>query len=266
MYVLSAGGGLWKTPNFFINEPTWQALTDNLTSTNGGSFAFGSVPGTIYLGLGDPFNRAAAGGYMYKSTDGGLSWEEPLILSSPLGLAASFINQVRVDNSQPVDIVIVMTDCGIFRSTDAGKSYLFSYDSGNYGMEMYIAYTSIGWIGYDYGGFIYPGVFALKQFLSSSDHGATWSVQTSNWNSITDGLALRTTFSVAVDGDSVVYAQVAKMDGSQLNIFKSIDGGINWIDLKCNASYVPTNPNAGLALCLYSSFFEFLYYVYFNFQ
>src|SRR5258706_6097297 len=36
---------------------------------------------TLYLGTGDPFNYAP-GGFMVKSSDGGQTWSEPIILSS----------------------------------------------------------------------------------------------------------------------------------------------------------------------------------------
>ena len=54
MYVLTSGGGLWKTATFTHKNPHWAAKTDALISTSGGSAAFGRNPNTLYLGIGDP--------------------------------------------------------------------------------------------------------------------------------------------------------------------------------------------------------------------
>src|SRR5215510_3821285 len=56
LYLLTSGGGLWKTTTFTHTNPHWEAKTDALISTSGGSVAFGRNPETLYLGIGDPFD------------------------------------------------------------------------------------------------------------------------------------------------------------------------------------------------------------------
>ena len=56
LYVLTSGGGLWKTTTFTHTNPRWEAQTDALISTTGGAVAFGRNPETLYLGIGDPFD------------------------------------------------------------------------------------------------------------------------------------------------------------------------------------------------------------------
>ncbi len=67
VYLLSSGGGLWKTTNFGAQNPTWVPKTDGIYATSGGGVAFGRTPDVLYLGSGDPFDLGV-GGIMYKSS------------------------------------------------------------------------------------------------------------------------------------------------------------------------------------------------------
>src|SRR5205814_7716863 len=57
VYLLTSGGGLWKTTNFESSNTSWIPLTDNLPTTGGGAVAFGRSPNVLYLGLGDPYDQ-----------------------------------------------------------------------------------------------------------------------------------------------------------------------------------------------------------------
>src|SRR6185369_11148128 len=76
VYLLTSGGGLWKTTNFSASQPTWVPKTDGIYGTAGGGAAFGRTPDVIYIGSGDPFDLGV-GGIIYKSTDGGDTWSAP---------------------------------------------------------------------------------------------------------------------------------------------------------------------------------------------
>jgi len=68
VYVLAAGGGLWKTTNFLSSPPTWTALTDFVGSNISGSAAFGRTTSTIFVGSGDPFDPAISFGPLSSET------------------------------------------------------------------------------------------------------------------------------------------------------------------------------------------------------
>src|SRR5262249_50751105 len=57
VYVLTSGGGLWRTNNWTSAQTQWTALTDDLPTTGGGSVAFGRNPNHLYLGVGDPYDQ-----------------------------------------------------------------------------------------------------------------------------------------------------------------------------------------------------------------
>lgn len=94
-----------------------------------------------------------------------------------------------------------------------------------------------------------------RLYTHSTDLGATWttdcSVSGSSFMGVTSGNATRTTFSVGKRGEAIVYALAADLTiRSQLNVFRSDDGGLTWVSLNCNANFAPVNPIAPYALNL----------------
>src|SRR5437762_3849431 len=140
VYVLTSGGGLWRTNNWTSPQTTWTVLTDDLPTTGGGSVAFGRNPNTLYLGLGDPYDQILVGGSMVKTNNGGVSWS-PMI---ELGNAVS-VRDVKVDTSTNRDIVMVATNSGLYRSADEGDSYAAVATFNNLAVWS-IARTSAGWL------------------------------------------------------------------------------------------------------------------------
>lgn len=238
VYVLTSGGGLWKTTNFSAASPTWTPKTDSLITTGGGSAAFGKLTtNTLYLGLGDPFDDfPLVGGFMVKSIDGGDSWSAAINLPN-----ATSVRDVKVDfninTSQ--DIVLVATDAGLFRSADSGSTYSAVGPALGFWS---LAKTSAGWLA--------SGVDTndAGSLYISIDQGANWNPIT-NTNNVLSGEG-RTTLGVGVPGDAIVYAfaDVAgsilpnHRGGDQLDLFRSTDGGQNWTALAIN-SKTPANHN-----------------------
>lgn len=244
VYLLTNGGGLWKTNNFLSEKPNWTALTDTQPTTSGGAAALGKDPNTIYLGLGDPFHGSGlTGGFMLKSTDGGVTW------SAPIGLpTAASVRDVKVDTSASQDIVLVATDGGVYRSTDGGNSYNLALDTVLLDLRFpfpdiawSFANTSSGWVvsvETQEVGLPGDGVGAIA---FSSDHGATWQPITNTGNVING--AGRMTLGAGAPGDNVVYAWAATTNEIvQLDAFRSSNGGQDWTALNVT-NRAPLNPN-----------------------
>lgn len=235
VYVLAAGGGLWKTTSFTAPTPEWTPLTDFVGSTAGGSVAFGRDSQTLYLGMGDAWDPNV-GGFMVKSVDGGLTW------SSPAGLGESKrVYEIQVDTTQGQDIVFVGTDKGFFRSTDGGESFepVQAFDKH----EIWnLVRTSAGWLMTA----IAPGAKKTETtpprpevttFYLSNDQGTTWSKVVGTPN----GMG-RVTFGIGEPGDADVYAFAATTyDTQQLDCFRSRDGGLTWTALGLGGK-TPANP------------------------
>jgi hypothetical protein len=238
VYILSSGGGLWRTNNWTAPNTDWTPLTDDIPTTGGGSVAFGRNPNTLYLGLGDPFDQILVGGSVVKSKNGGNHWG-PMV---ELGNAVS-VRDLKVDTSTNKDIVLVATENGLYRSADEGATY--SAISTFNGLTVWsIVRTSAGWlasaqpcpaanVGLQCGQ-------ATTLYLSG-DRGATWA-PISNAGNVFSANG-RTTLAVGLPGDSVVYAYSATQnDGAMRDVYRSADGGQTWVANGVNSTKIPTNP------------------------
>jgi photosystem II stability/assembly factor-like uncharacterized protein len=126
VFFFGASNGLWKTEDA---GQYWMPVGDKyFKSGNIGAMEFSeSNPDIAYVGMGEPQmrNNVSWGDGVYKTTDGGESWEH-------LGLEETHhIAQVRVHPTNP-DIVFVAAfghafgpnpERGVYRTRDGGKSW-----------------------------------------------------------------------------------------------------------------------------------------------
>ena len=125
VYVATASGGLWKTDN---EATTWRPIFEHGPSTAIGDVAVApSSPDIVWMGTGEAniFRSSQAGFGVYKSVDGGQTWQH-------MGLADTYtIPRVVIHPSNP-DIVYVAAsghewttnaERGVYKTTDGGKSW-----------------------------------------------------------------------------------------------------------------------------------------------
>ncbi len=247
IYIAPSGGGLWKTTD---GGASWQAKTETLGSLSVGAVAIDpNNPETLYLGLGDPFDGTGLG--IVKMTAGGDKWEAPKFLGS-----STSIRDIMVAPGNS-NIVLVATDRGLYRSTDAGATY--SQLTINTGLSEIPAIWSIAWGGGNTMVLALEGnpsqstsapAFRQGQIWRSTDNGATWS----RANGVNHNAGInRMVLASAPSNRSVMYALAAKPRPASPNsskdfadIFKSVDGGANWSSVGRTAIGDPkpyTNPN-----------------------
>ncbi|HEX7778765.1 MAG TPA: hypothetical protein VF424_05980, partial [Vicinamibacterales bacterium] len=130
-YVGTAHGGIWKTVN---NGALFEAQFQDIESTKGsGLISIGDVtvsqkdPNLVWAGTGESNNRQTTswGDGVYKSTDGGKTWQN-------MGLRQSYhINRIVIDPEDNNIVFVAATgalfgpggDRGVYKSTDGGKTW-----------------------------------------------------------------------------------------------------------------------------------------------
>jgi hypothetical protein len=244
LYILSSGGGLWKTNNLLSSPPTWRFLSDRVGSTMGGSVAFGKVNTgvgtTLYLGLGDAFDLGV-GGFVIKSSDAGTTWSAPIQLTGTVGATtytATRILDLKVDTTGASDVILVGTNAGLFRSTNSGVSYSIVNNASFNGKYVWsLIRTGVStWVASveDYA--VAGGTGAL---LRSTDGGVTWGV------SGTIAGAGRMTLGIGAPGDAIAYCFAANTgDAAQLNLYRTTTGGTAWAATSTTSASTPAQSNA----------------------
>lgn len=125
IYAGAATSGLWKTVN---GGTTWEPIFDDLPVVSIGDLAvYRNDPDIVYVGTGEANGRNSSpwGGGVYKTTDGGETWES-------LGLKETYhIGRVLIDPDDP-DVVFVAAvghlwapnpERGVFKTTDGGRTW-----------------------------------------------------------------------------------------------------------------------------------------------
>jgi photosystem II stability/assembly factor-like uncharacterized protein len=235
-YFSGAGGGIWKTTDA---GRTWWPVGDSLPPAIGALAVAPTAPDTIYVGSGQvaPRYDVAAGRGVFKSTDGGRTWQ-------PLGLAASRdIGRIWVD-PRNADVVVVAalghifgpnSERGIYRSTDGGKTWVHALainddtgvvdlaaDPTNPDLVYAAAWQMRGrpWLSY-----FEPPAGPGSAIYRSADGGATWARLAGNgWP---QGPLGRIGLAVAHTPQGTrIYATVASTSAG--GVWRSDDGGGHW--------------------------------------
>ncbi len=236
------GGGLWYTNDLFAASPNWihvDGFWDNIAVN---CIAFNPAnTQEIYVGTGEGwFNSdAQKGGGMWKSSDGGTTWNR-LPSTDPGAFDSSsnwqYINKIVIKNDGTIFAATrtFYTDLGgIMRSTDGGATWT----------KVLNVFTGIGTL-FDRGadleiaanGDVYAsfGVFSAGKVFKSldADNGfsGTWTDLSAN---IGIANAQRIELACAPSDANTIYAIARGGTGSNdVEWFKkSTDGGTNWTDL-----------------------------------
>jgi photosystem II stability/assembly factor-like uncharacterized protein len=236
-YMGVNNGGVWKTDDA---GRTWRPLFDGQPTQSIGALAVApSDPRVIYAGSGEGLQRPdlSVGDGIYKSTDGGETWEH-------LGLRdGQQIPALLVDPHDPNRVFAAVlghpygpnAERGVFRSTDGGRSWeKVLYRDENTGAvdlafdpaDPRVLYASL-WAArqapWEIGAsFQVPGSGLYK----STDGGGSWQPLTQGLPSAAQGLG-RIGIGVAPSRPGRVYLQV-DADAKHGGLYRSDDGGAGW--------------------------------------
>ncbi|HEV7890972.1 MAG TPA: hypothetical protein VGP08_10045 [Pyrinomonadaceae bacterium] len=234
-YIGVNNGGVWKTDDY---GRTWTPIFDYQPTGSIGALAVApSNPEVIYVGSGEGLQRPdlSVGDGMYKSTDGGQTWQH-------LGLReGQQIGAIIVDPKNADRLFVAVlghpygpnAERGVFRSTDGGRTFeKVLYKDENTG--------AIG-LAFDPkdSRTVYATLWAARQgpwengawqgpesgLYKSTDGGATWRKLTKGLPTFEQGLG-RIGVAVAPSDSRRLYANV---DSPQLGgVYRSDDAGESW--------------------------------------
>ena len=237
-YMAAVNGGVWKTTDF---GQTWKPIFDDQPTGSVGALAVAaSNPDVIYVGSGEGLQRPdlSVGDGIYKSTDGGGTWQH-------LGLRdAQQISAILVHPRDPNRVLVAVLghpygpniERGVFLSTDGGQSWekVLYRDENTGAAELAIdpsnpqTLYAVLWAGrvapweirsgQSFNG---PGSGLFK----STDGGSTWRQLTRGLPTPTDGLG-RMGIAVAPSRSTRLYATMEARNFS--GVYRSDDAGESW--------------------------------------
>jgi photosystem II stability/assembly factor-like uncharacterized protein len=267
-YVAVASGGVWKTVNAgTIYEPVFDSQ---------GSYSIGCItldpnnPNVVWVGTGENNNQRSVGygDGVYKSNDGGKSWEN-------MGLKnAEHIGKIIVDprNSNVVWVAAIGPlwseggDRGLYKTTDGGKTWeqVIKNDKGESLLDVHTGITDIVMDPRN-PDVLYAAAFQRRRHVftyvgggpgstvyKTSDGGKTW-VKAANG---LPGDIGRIGLAISPANPEFLYAIVEAAQGKG-GFFKSTDRGASWEkqgshvtsgNYYCEIFAHPTEPNTVISM------------------
>jgi photosystem II stability/assembly factor-like uncharacterized protein len=236
-YIGVNNGGVWKTTDA---GRTWKPIFDDQPTGSIGDIAIApSNPNVIYVGCGEGLQRPdlATGDGMYRSRDGGKTWEH-------LGLReGQQIASISVDPKDENRLFVAVLghpygpneERGIYRSTDGGSSFqrVLYKDENTGAMQVEIdpknpkiVYADM-WAGRQ--GPWENGAWQGKEsgLFKSTDGGNNWKKLTKGLPTVEQGLG-RIGFTISRSDNDRLYATV-DAQAAFAGIYSSTDAGENWV-------------------------------------
>lgn len=234
-YIGVNNGGVWRTTDY---GHTWSPIFDDQPTGSIGAIAVApSNPQIVYVGSGEGLQRPdlSTGDGIYKSTNGGKTWEH-------LGLRdAQQIGAIIVDPRDANRLFVAALghpyganeERGVFRSTDGGTTWQkVLYKDENTG-AIALAFDPVN------PQIIYADLWAARQgpwengawqgkesgLYKSTDGGTSWHQLTKGLPTTEQGLG-RIGFAVAPSDSNRLYANVDAPDLG--GIYRSDDAGESW--------------------------------------
>ncbi len=233
IYVGTASGGLWKSESGGVK---WEPIFDNQKAASIGDVAVDPTnPDVIWVGTGEgnPRNSQSAGFGVYKSLDGGKTWEY-----KGLGETRN-IHRVLI-NPHNSDIVYIgaqgsawgdSKDRGVYKTTDGGETWekiLYVDESTGIGEMIMDPYNPNKLIANMWQFRRWPWFFESggpsSGLYITFDGGKKWK-KLSEKDGLPKGDLGRMGLAIARSNPKVIYALIESKKNA---LYKSEDGGFKW--------------------------------------
>lgn len=208
LWLGSVSGGIWTTSN---GGTSWTAVNDFMGNLAVSTMVVTPDGTTLYAGTGEGFfnGHAVRGAGIFKSTDGGVTWN---VLANTSPSASSdwyYVNRLAMHPTN-VSVLLAATNGGLYKTTDAGATWTKVSTESNV-VDVKFNPTNGNAVVFSTGN-------SLGKIAYSSDAGSTWTVATTLGNRV----------ELAYGSSDVVYASFDHASSGSGRILKSTDSGVNW--------------------------------------
>lgn len=231
-FVGVAQGGVWKTTN---NGLTWTPLTDNLPITRISDISIDPTnPNTMYISVCDfeyigislflngRKRHTHYGLGVYKTTDGGITWNPTGLTYQLTNGDASLIRKIVVSPTNSNDLVACGAN-GLYKSSNGGTTWVKKLDSLCWDLQVdpvspNTLYLATGWV--------LTSNEGNAAVYKSTDFGNTWTML--NTGIPLTGTVQRVKLAIAPSDPNYIYALAVDNNSGLFGIYKSTNAGTNW--------------------------------------
>lgn len=220
VWVGGVSGGLWSTEDITQSDPEWKLADDFLPSLSIGGIAQDpNNTDIMYASTGEGYTGDTRGAGIFKSIDGGETWE---VLPATVGtITFRYVQEILVrDNG---DVYAATWDRGVRRSSDGGATWQTSLSTSNATRINDLIFTSDGRI-----------VASTRStvFISSTGDSNDWENIGTGRAGFPNGL-VRCEVAVCETDPNIMYIiGNLPVGGSSAasNVYETRDGGQTWIE------------------------------------
>ena len=238
IFAGTAGGGVWKSSN---GGATFNPIFDEHCQSIGSVEIDPSNPDNIiWVGTGETWTRnsVSVGDGLYKTIDGGSSWNKIAGFEKSERIASV---QVNPKNSDEVYVGVLgalfsdSEDRGVYKTLDGGKTWskILYVDKTTGCSDLYIDPTSPNTV--------YASFWEFRRsawnfnsggnnsaLYKSTDGGKTWAKIHKGFPA---GKLGRIAFAAAPSNTKILYAVIESEKDTDKGLYRSEDGGANWTKL-----------------------------------
>jgi photosystem II stability/assembly factor-like uncharacterized protein len=214
LFIASASGGVWKSTD---GGQSWNTTFDQMSHLGVSSIAIHpDSSNVVFVGTGDrdAYDTKATG--IYKSTDGGNTW-------NPSGLNTTGWNSINkiVFNPQNTTVMFAATNYGIYRSTNRGQNWTIVYNQSRVTDLLY--HPTDTTIMYGCGDF----------FVRSTNGGTTFSKDLTVPND-----TCRVEIAVTPASANTVYILACNSESSYGGVYRSNNSGASFTLMSSSPNYL----------------------------
>jgi len=218
VFIGGVDGGIWKTSDITASPASWTLVNDYLSNLAISDIAQDPRPGMsniMYFATGESYSNADAvrGNGVFKSIDGGSTW-------TYLPSSSALLSGTRIVCDNAGNVYVATRYTGIKRSSDGGTTWT---DISPAGLPTDICDLELSSTGRMH---IVTGIFSTQGYRYT-DNPAT--VDSNSWTApVTPFPSYAMRAELGVNGNTL-YAAPANASYQVPTMYKSTDGGANWV-------------------------------------